>query len=227
MFTTFAYRMWSLIGCSLTLSVAAGPVTVEDVRAERQSIPRALARDKVEAIEIFRASHQPLLWQRAVCGGLSCIENKLQAIQTNAAAGPSTPQVLLGDRKLTPRADVLERTYTACQPANGLPVYVDRTSRRAPETYVAPEILKSGVNILIPKGTNEVPACLAGQELEVYLHLRCDQKLRTEDYWKELHARRLDDEQLARLRYYDYLDTHVALRSVPVYQCMEIRSRNH
>ena len=226
MFTTFAYRTWSLIGCSLTLSVAAGPVTVEEVRAERESIPRALARDKVEAIEIFRASHQPLLWQRAVCG-LSCIENKLQAVQTNAAAEPSATQVLLGDRKLTPHADVLERTYTACQPANGMPVYVDRTRRRAPETYVAPEILKAGVNILIPKGTNEVPACLAGQELEDYLHLRCDQKLRIGDYWKELHARRLDDEQLARLRYYDYLDTHVALRSVPVYQCMEIRSRNH
>ena len=226
MFTTFAYRTWSLIGCSLTLSVAAGPVTVEDVRAERQSIPRALARDKVEAIEVFRASHQPLLWQRAVCG-ISCIENKLQTVQTNAAAGPSPLQVLLGDRRLTPHADVLVRTYTACQPANGMPVYVNRTSRRAPETYVAPEILKAGVNILTPKGTNEVPACLAGQELEDYLHLRCDQKLRTGDYWKELHAHRLDDEQLARLRYYDYLDTHVALRSVPVYQCMEIRSRNH
>jgi len=216
----------SLIGCSLALSVAAVPVTVEDVRAERESIPRSLAREKVEAIEIFRASGQPLLWQRAMCG-ISCIENKLQGTPTNAAAESSAPQVPLGDRKLTLHADVLKKTYTACRPANGMPLYVDRNSRRAPETYIDPEILRAGVNILIPKGTNQVPACLGGQELEDYLHLRCDQKLRTGGYWKELHARRLDDEQLARLRYYDYLDTHVALRSVPVYQCIEIRSRNH
>ncbi len=226
MFTTFAYRTLSLIGCSLALSVAAGPVTVEDVRAERQSIPRALAREKAEAIEIFRASRQPLPWQRAMCG-IARVENKLQGVQTNAAADPGDLQVSLGDRKLTRHADVLKRTYTACRPANGMPVYVDRTSRPAPETYIPPEILKAGVNLLIPKGTNEVPACLGGQELEDYLHLRSDQKLRAGDYWKELHARRLDDEQLARLRYYDYLDTHVALRSVPVYQCIEIRSRNH
>ena len=104
---------------------------------------------------------------------------------------------------------------------------MDRNRRRAPETYVDAEILKGGVNILTLKGTNQVPACLSGEALEDYLQLRCDRKLQPGDYWRELHARRLDDEQLARLRYYDYLDTHVALRSVPVYQCMEIRSRNH
>jgi hypothetical protein len=225
-FTTFAYRTLSLIGCSLALGAAASPVTVGDVRIERDSIPRALAQEKAEAIEIFRASQQPLLWQRAI-SGISCIENKLQGTQTNAAADSTALLLTLGDKKLNLHADVLKKSYTACRPANGMPIYVDRNRRRTPETYVDPEILKDGVNILTLKGTNQVPACLSAEELEDYLQLRCDQKLQPGDYWRELHARKLDDEQLARLRYYDYLDTHVALRSVPVYQCMEIRSRNH
>jgi hypothetical protein len=225
-FTTFAYRTLSLIGCSLALGAAACPVTVGDVRTERDSIPRALAQEKAEAIAIFRASQQPLLWQRAM-SGISRIENELQSAQTNAAVESSALLLTLGDKKLSLHADVLKQSYTAYRPTNGMPLYVDRNRRRAPETYVDPEILKSGLNILTLKGTNQVPACLSGEALENYLHLRCDQKLQTGDYWRELHARKLDDEQLARLRYYDYLDTHVALRSVPVYQCTEIRSRNH
>jgi hypothetical protein len=185
-----------------------------------------LAQEKAEAIAIFRASQQPLLWQRAM-SGISRIENDLQSAQTNAAVESSALLLTLGDKKLSLHADVLKQSYTAYRPTNGMPLYVDRNRRRAPETYVDPEILKSGVNILTLKGTNQVPACLSGEALENYLHLRCDQKLQTGDYWRELHARKLDDEQLARLRYYDYLDTHVALRSVPAYQCTEIRSRNH
>ena len=226
MFTTFAYRTLSLIGCSLALGAAACPVTVGDVRTERDSIPRALAQEKVEAIAMFRASQQPLLWQQAM-SGISRIENELQSAQTNAAVESSALLLTLGDKKLSLHADVLKQSYTAYRPTNGMPLYVDRNRRRAPETYVDPEILKGGVNILALKGTNQVPACLSGEALENYLHLRCDQKLQTGDYWRELHARKLDDEQLARLRYYDYLDTHVALRSVPVYLCTEIRSRNH
>ena len=226
MFTTFAYRTLSLIGCSLALGATACPVTVGDVRTERDSIPRALAQEKAEAIAIFRASQQPLLWQRAM-SGISRIENKLQSAQTNAAVESSALLLTLGDKKLSLHADVLKQSYSAYRPTNGMPLYVDRNRRRAPETYLDPEILTGGVNILTLKGTNQVPACLSGEALENYLHLRCDQKLQTGDYWRELHARKLDDEQLARLRYYDYLDTHVALRSVPVYQCMEIRSRNH
>jgi hypothetical protein len=185
-----------------------------------------LAQEKAEAIAIFRASQQPLLWQRAM-SGISRIENELQSAQTNAAVESSALLLTLGDKKLSLHADVLKQSYTAYRPTNGMPLYVGRNRRRAPETYVDPEILKSGLNILTLKGTNQVPACLSGEALENYLHLRCDQKLQTGDYWRELHARKLDDEQLARLRYYDYLDTHVALRSVPVYQCTEIRSRNH
>ena len=226
MFTTFAYRTLSLIGCSLALGAAASPVTVADVRTERDSIPRALAQEKAEAIAIFRASQQPLLWQRAM-SGISCIENKLQSTPTNAAADSSALLLTLGDKRLTLQTEVLKKSYTACRPANGMPIYVDGNRRRAPETYLDPEILKGGANILTLKRTNQVPDCLSGEELEDYLHLRCDQKLQTGDYWRELHARKLDDEQLARLRYYDYLDAHVALRSVPVYQCTEIRSRNH
>ncbi len=55
MFTTFAYRTLSLIGFSLALTAAAGPITSDDVRVERGIIPKALAQEKVEAVEILRA----------------------------------------------------------------------------------------------------------------------------------------------------------------------------
>ena len=223
---TFAYRTLSLIGCSLTMSlgVAAGPLDSTDVCAERGAIPKALAHEKAEAIEVFRASQQALLRDRAM-SGISQVENKLQGAQTNATVESDAPLLSLGETKLTVHANVLKKSYTVHHPSNGKPIYVNINGRRAPENYVAPEILSTGVNILTPKGTVRVPVCLGGEELENYLQLRCDQKIQTGDYWKELHARKLDDQQLARVRYYDYLDTHVALRSVPVYQCMEIRSR--
>jgi hypothetical protein len=225
---TSAYRTLSLIGCSLTLSAvaAAGPLTAADVRTERDAIPRYLAQEKAEAIEMFGASQQALLRDRAM-SGISRIENKLQSGATNVVVEPNALLLPLGEKKLVLHADVVKKSYTAYRPSNGKPLYVNTKGLRAPETYVAPEFLRTGVNILIPKGTVRVPVRLGGDELEDYLQLRCDRKLQTGDYWKELHARKLDDEQLARLRYYDYLDTHAALRSVPVYQCTELRSRTH
>ncbi|MBE0541692.1 MAG: hypothetical protein IH623_09940 [Verrucomicrobia bacterium] len=227
MFTTFAYRTLSLIGFSLALTAAAGPITSDDVRVERGIIPKALAQEKVEAVEILRASQQPLLCRRAIAG-ISRIENKLANTATNAASRAADVKlVLLGNKRVSLQAEVKKEGYTTYRPANGLPTYLDRNGRRSPEDYLNPDVLKGGANILTPKGTLEVPACLGPKELEDYLHLRCDRKIRTGDYWRELHAGRLNDQELASLRYYDYLDANVALRSVPVYQCMEIKSRNH
>lgn len=227
MFTTFAYRTLSLIGCSLALDAAAGPITPEDVRAERGIIPKALAEEKAEAVEIFRASQQPLLCRRATAG-ISHIEDTLANAATNAAPhAPDLKLIPLGDKRVPLQVEVKMKSYTTHQPANGTPTYLDRNGRRSPEAYLNPDVLKGGANILTPKGTLEVPACLGPKELEDYLHLRCDRKIRTGDYWRELHAGRLNDQELASLRYYDYLDANVALRSVPVYQCTEIQSRNH
>ena len=227
MFTTFAYRTLSLIGCSLALAAAAGPITPEDIRAERGIIPKALAQEKAEAIEIFRASQQPLLCRRAIAG-ISRIEHKLENTATNTAPDTLDIKLLpLGDKRIPLHAEVKKKSYTTHRPANGLPTYLDAKRGRSPEAYLSPEVLAAGANILKPKATLQVPACLGSEELEDYLHLRCDRKFRSGDYWKELHAGRLDDQQLTCLRYYDYLDANVALRSVPVYQCTEVQSRNH
>ncbi len=227
MFTTFAYRTLSLIACSVALATAAGPITPEDVRVEREIIPKVLAQEKAEAAEIFRASLQPLLYRRAMAG-ISRVEDKLSDVLTNAVPHEADFKFIpLGDKKVSLQAEVKRKSYTTHRPANGLPTYLDTKSRRAPEAYLNPEVLAGGVNILTPKGTLQVPACLGQEEMENYLHMRCDRKLRTGDYWKELHAGRLDGQELACLRYYDYLDANVPLRSVPVYQCTEIQGRNH
>lgn len=227
MFTTFAYRTLSLIGCSLALNVAAGPITPEDVRAERGIIPKALAQEKAEAVEIFRASQQPLLCRRAIAG-ISRIEDKLANTATNAASHAADVKLVpLGNKRVPLQAEVKKKGYTTHRPANGMPTYLNLDGRRSPETYLSPAVLAGGVNVLTPKGMLAVPACLGSEDLEDYLHLRCDRKIRTGDYWRELPAGRLNDQELASLRYYDYLDANVALRSVPVYQCTEIQSRNH
>lgn len=230
MFTTFAYRMLSLIGCSLALVAAAGPITPEDIRAERGIIHKALAQEKAEAAEIFRASQQPLLCRRAIAG-ISRIEDKLAntAVLAGRATNdtPDLKLLSLSGKRFPLHVEVKKKSFTAHRPTNGLPIYLDAKSRRVPEAYLSPEVLAAGANILTPKATLEVPACLESEELEEYLHVRCDRKLRCGDYWKELHAGRLNDNELACLRYYDYLDANVALRSVPVYQCTEVQSRNH
>jgi hypothetical protein len=224
---TFAYRTLSLIACSAALAAAAGPIAPEDIRAEREMIPKTLAQEKAEAAEIFRVSQQPLLYRRAMAG-ISRIEDKLANSPTNASLEtPDLKLLPLSDKKVPLQAEVKGKSYATHRPANGLPTYLDTKNRRSPEAYLRPEALAGGVNILTPKATLQVPACLGSEELENYLHLRCDLKLRTGDYWKELHADRIDDGELACLRYYDYLDANVPLRSVPVYQCTEIRGRNH
>lgn len=219
--------MLSLIASSLALAVAAAPVTPEDIRAEREMIPKALAQEKAEAAEIFRASQQPLLCQRALAG-ISRIEDKLSSVATNAAPHEADLKLIpLGDKRVSLQAEVKKKVFTTRHPANRLPTYLDTKNRRTPEAYLSPEMLAAGVNILTPKATLQVPACLNQEELENYLHVRCDLKFRFGDYWKELHAGRLKDEELTRLRFYDYLDANVPLRSVPVYQCTEIQGRNH
>lgn len=219
--------MLSLIASSLALAVAAAPVTPEDIRAEREMIPKALAQEKAEATEIFRASQQPLLCQRALAG-ISRIEDKLSSVATNAAPYEADLKLIpLRDKRVSLQAEVKKKVFTTRHPVNGLPTFLDTKNRRTPEAYLSPEVLAAGVNILTPKATLQVPACLGGEELEHYLHMRCDRKFRFGDYWKELHAGRLKDEELTRLRFYDYLDANVPLRSVPVYQCTEIQGRNH
>jgi hypothetical protein len=225
--TTFAYRTLRLIACSLALNVLAGPITPEDVRAERELFPKALAQEKTEAAEIFRSSQQPLLCRRAIAG-ISRIEDKLANMAINAPSHEVPLKLIpLRNKRVPLQAEVKKRSYTTHRPTNGMPAYLDSPGRRSPEAYLGPEMLAGGANLLTPKGTLQVPACLGGEELENYLHIRCDRRFRFGDYWKELHAGRLKDEELARLRFYDYLDANVPLRSVPVYQCTEIQGRNH
>ena len=227
MFTTFAYRTLRLIACSLALNVLAGPITPEDVRAEREIFPKPIAQEKAEAAEIFRASQQPLLYRRAIAG-ISRIEDRLANMAINATSHEVPIKLIpLGNKRVPLQAEVKKRSYTTHRPTNGMPAYLDSTGRRSPEAYLSREMLGGGANILTSKGALLVPACLGADELENYLFWRCDRKIRTGAYWNELHAGRLNDQELACLRYYDYLDANVALRSVPVYQCIEIQSRNH
>jgi len=220
-FSTFAYPTLISTVCSLVLThaVDANPITQEDVRAEREQITREIAREKAQAAELFRAGQNlPLL--KRVSSGVSTVENKLT--EANIVARPRMEEIEaapLGKRQITLYARTETRTYSAHRPTNSLALYVDPNGRKKPETYLATEDLRRGVNILVPWKTMEAPACLTASELEGYIRMRCDFKLKTGDYWSQLHASRLNDEQLAQLRYYDYLDIHAAKQPVLVFHC--------
>lgn len=218
--------MWNLAGFSLGISVIASPVSPADVRAERAAIPIAIAQRKTEAAELFRASQQSLLLQRALIG-ISRIENKLASTATNATLElPELKFQPLGAKHIPLPTGIEQKSYTTHGPTNGMPNYLNRHHRRTPEEYLPAEKLMKGANVLTPKGTVSVPVCLSPGAVEDYLQFRCDRRIRAGGYWSELHAGRLDDAELARLRYYDYLDANIALRPVPVYQCRELQSRN-
>src|ERR1039458_4730817 len=70
--------------------------------------------------------------------------------------------------------------------------------------------------------SHAAPACLPALELEDYIHLRIECGLKTGDYWAQLYANKYTDEQLALLRYYDYLDTSTPMQPVAVYRCTEL-----
>jgi hypothetical protein len=151
------------------------------------------------------------------------VDNKLT--EADIVARPKmeeTETATLGKRPLTLYARIETRTYSAHRPTNSLALYVDPNGRKKPETYLATEDLRRGVNILVPWKTMEAPACLTASELEGYIRMRCDFKLKTGDYWSQLHASRLNDEQLAQLRYFDYLDIHAAKQPVLVFHCTEL-----
>lgn len=227
MFSTSALLTLMSIACSLTIAAKANPLTAEDVRAEREQIPKPIAQEKAQAAELFRASQNAPLLKR-VTSGISVVEDKLQ--QTDIVTCHTNDEIkadILGGKQLTLYARSEARTFSSHRPTNSLPLYLDASGRKKPETYLRPEELQGGVNILVPWKTIDAPACLTVTELESYIQMRCDFKLKTGDYWSQLHASRLNDEQLAQLRYYDYLDIYAPKQPVLVYHCTELRGRNN
>ena len=217
------------IAYSLLLANTAlgNPLTSEDVRRERTLIAKGLAQEKAQAAELFRASQNvPLL--RRVTAGVSVVENKLASADTTSRQELADVETRnLEEQQLTLHAPADARTYSAHHPTNSLACYLDVNGRKNPETFLPREELQRGANVLVPWQTIDAPACLAAAELEGYIRMRCDLKFKTGDYWSQLHASRLNDEQLAHLRYYDYLDLHAPRRPVLVYRCTELRGRNH
>jgi hypothetical protein len=209
------------------MAAKADLLTPADIRAEREQISKQIAQEKAQAAELFRASQNGPLLKRAT-SGVSVVENKLQ--QTDIVTRRTNDDIkadILGARQITLYARAEARTFSSHRPPNSLPLYLDTSGRNNPETYLRPDELQSGVNILVPWKTIDAPACLNATELEDYIQMRCDLKLKTGDYWSQLHASRLNDAQLAQLRYYDYLDIYAPKQPVLVFHCTELRGRNN
>lgn len=216
--------------CALTLTVstlvsvaaAAGPISAEDVRQERQGIPMDVCQEKARAFAQLQVSGSDLAkW--VLSSGTSTIQNELSAADTSVIIPTrETAFDRLGVKQSNLRIEVSRRTFLAHYPGNGLKTILDTKGVPHPEVFIASEDLQAGVTLLVPFKTIQAPACLPALELEDYIHLRIECGLKTGDYWAQLYANKYTDEQLALLRYYDYLDTSTPMQPVAVYRCTEL-----
>jgi len=219
----FAFRAWTLIGVNL-LTAYAAPISVEDVQAERQQVTAAICLEKTRVIHEM-AFYGSLL-KRAVVQGISVVQNKLEsldlAIRIPSRAVTTDP---LADKPNLSVHAAPARSYTTHSPSNQLKSYLNPKQLSHPEDFVLIADLPAGFNILTPLDPTQAPACLSSQELESYIHVRLDLKIEPGAYWRLLHTSSVTEEQLALLRYYDYLDTNAPKQPVTVYRCTEFAPR--
>jgi hypothetical protein len=150
------------------------------------------------------------------------MQNKLSSVDTSVIIPVrKTPLDQLGNKHGSFRVEVSRRTFLAHYPGNGLKNIIDTKGVPIPELFIAQDDLLAGVNLLVPYKTIQAPACLPALELEEYIHLRIECGLKTGDYWAQLYANKYTDEQLALLRYYDYLDANAPTQPVSIYRCTE------
>jgi hypothetical protein len=219
----YASRVSILVVASLAASflAQAGPVSSEDVRQERSCVDVGACQEKVRAISQLRFSGG--LWKWVILSGSSGVQNKLAAIDLTLSTFPwNEPIEQLGGRQIAFALEVKARKFLAHHPANGKANRIDTAGRPHPEVYLTAEELKSGVNILTFLQTLDIPVCLSAVEVENYIYFRVECQLRPGDYWKQLHTGKYTDEQLAVLRYLDYLDANAPTQPVPVYHCTEL-----
>ena len=219
-----AFRAWILTASSLLFGIAAlaGPLSADDIRLERQAVPRDICLEKTRAYSCLQSSGSGLSrW--ILLNGVSTVQNKLASVDISTVIPPcEAPLETLGTHPEPLGAGVASRRFSAHFPDNGHKNILDVRGTERPERYVAPSDLQSGVNVLAPFKTILAPACLSASDLESYIHLRVDLGLKPGDYWACLHAAKLTDEQLALLRYYDYLDSNAPKQPVAVHHCTEV-----
>jgi hypothetical protein len=223
----FAFRVWILIASSalLGLAAAAGPLTAEDVRQEKQAISQEICFEKAHIYPSLQATGSALArW--VLLSGTSTIQNKLSAVDSSTVVFPREERFGTLGSKLQSFSDGVScRRFYTHFPENGYRNVLDAKGTPNPERYLPQSDLAAGVNVLVRLKTIQAPVCLSAAELEEYIHLRVELKIKPGNYWAYLHLNKLNDEQLALLRYYDYLDTSAPKRPVAVYRCSELIAR--
>jgi hypothetical protein len=170
-----------------------------------------VCQEKARAFAQLQVSGSDLAkW--VLSSGTSTIQNELSAADTSVIIPTrETAFDRLGGKQSNLRIEVSRRTFLAHYPGNGLKTILDTKGVPHPEVFIASEDLQAGVTLLVPFKTIQAPACLPALELEEYIHLRIECGLKTGT-----------DEQLALLRYYDYLDTNAPMQPVAVYRCTDL-----
>ena len=221
------YALHVLILSASNLFVLTGlavPITAEDVQLERQSIPSSICIEKHNAYENLTAGGSQLS-QWPLIQGISPIYNKRINVDTSlyiptrntTLENPQQAQVL------SPRQGMIAN-YTLSTnfvhfPSNNFRNFISTPDMKHPEQYIKPEILHQGINVLTMVKSELIPSCLTAVEVEEYIQLRYQLKFDVGDYWLLLHSGTLSDNQLAALRYYDYLDQKANKQLVSIYNC--------
>lgn len=217
---TYVSTILTLVGINLALSALANPITPNDVKQERALINPANCMVKVNIQSLF-ASSMPELTAYALTTGIADIDNKLVEPQNSRTIQPLPVEFSQISKPTSqPRAYFKHASYTCHSPSNSLPNFLATTT-------ALPQIPQNAhkFNLLEVKAIIQVPTCLTFKELEAYIRLRFDKNLGLGAYWKELHRTRITPEDLALLRWFDYLDENNPKQPVTVYTCTEYQLR--
>ena len=216
----YAYIVLILIGSNLFNTAKANPITPNDVNQEKAIISPANCIVKLNTQSRF-ANSMSALTASVLTTGIAAIDNKLESQLNYPTIPPLTIDfAALNKTPMPPRAYTRNKPYTCHHPDNNLPNFLaDETSL----SKIPPNVKQ--FNLLKARTTLQAPACLTFKELEDYIRLRVDQNLELGAYWRELHQPQRTANDLALLRWFDYLDENTSKQPVTVYTCTTYQLR--
>lgn len=222
---TYVYHALILAALLNIEARAACPISAKDVALERKALSSTLAMQKNEFLSLASSIHLNACIQPAN-RGISLVENQLQDSLNIQGQVSKVNFEDLGTKVFGAKIQPTSAYFTH-NPTNGFKSILLHVGTKHPDAYLDPKDLQSGINLLIPAGSLSCPACLTSEDLEGYIHSRKDLKQGLGEYWNNLFSKRYTDEQLALLRYYEYVEINSPKVDVPVFYCTVVFGRNH
>ena len=147
-----AYRAWTLTASSVIfgLAAAAGPLSADDIRLERQAVPRDICIEKARAYSCLQTTGSGLSkW--VLLSGVSTVQNKLASVDVSTVIPPrEAPLETLGAQPETLGSGAASRQFSAHVPDNGRKNILDARGIEHPKGMFRQKTSKAGSTCWCP-----------------------------------------------------------------------------